>query len=217
MAARDYDSTIDQVTFAANSAVPQTVTVTIPNDNLVEASETFVASLALDASTPLIGYGKDLTDTGIGTIADNDTATFSINDVTVNEVAGTLTYAVSLSNPVDTAVKVNVNYGGGTATGGGTDYDSTIDQVTFAANSTVPQTVTVAIANDNLVEASETFVASLTLDVSTPLTGYTKNLTDTGTGTITDNDTATFSINDVTVNEVAGTLTYTVSLSSRDR
>ncbi len=53
---------------------------------LVEATETFVASLALDATTPLTGYAKDLTDTGIGTITDNDTATFSIDDVQVNEV-----------------------------------------------------------------------------------------------------------------------------------
>ncbi len=55
-------------------------------------TETFVASLALDASTPLIGHSKDLTDAATGTIIDNDTAIFSIDDATVNEAAGTLTF-----------------------------------------------------------------------------------------------------------------------------
>jgi hypothetical protein len=72
----------------------------------------------------------------------------------------------------------------------------------------------VAITDDNIVEATESFLASLALDATTPLTGYSTTLSDTGTGTITDNDTATFTINDVTVNEAAGTLTFTVSLST---
>ncbi len=131
----------------------------------------------------------------------------------MDEAADTLTFTVSLSQPIDTAATLNVNYGGGTATGGGTDYDSTSDQVRFAANSTTAQTVTFAINNDDLVEATETFVASLALDASTPLAGYAKDLTDTGLGTIMDNDAATFSIGDVAVNEAAGTLTFAVSLS----
>ncbi len=52
----------------------------------------------------------------------------------------------------------------------------------FSPNSTAAQTVTVAITYDDLVEATETFVASLTLDESTSLTGYAKDLTDTATG-----------------------------------
>ncbi len=126
---------------------------------MVETTETFFASLALDGSTPLTGYAKDLTDTGTGTITDNDTATFNFDDVTVNETAGTLTFTVSLSNPIDTVAKVNLTYGGGAATGGGADYDSTSDQLTFGSNSTTAQTVTVAINDDNLVEAAETFIA----------------------------------------------------------
>jgi hypothetical protein len=182
------------VTFAANSTTAQTVTVAITDDNIVEATESFLASLALDATTPLTGYSTTLSDTGTGTITDNDTATFTINDVTVNEAAGTLTFTVSLSTPIDTVAKVNVSYGGGTAAGGGTDYDSASDPVTFAANSTTAQTVTVAITDDNIVEATESFLASLALDATTPLTGYSTTLSDTGTGTITDNDTATFTI-----------------------
>src|SRR5205085_2350404 len=116
----DYDSASDQVTFAANSTTAQTVTVAVTNDNIVETLETFTASLSLDASTPLTGYSKDLSDTGTGTILDNDTATFTIDDVTVNESAGTMTFTVSLSNPIATVAKVNVGYADVTATGSGT-------------------------------------------------------------------------------------------------
>ena len=76
--------------------------------------------------------------------------------------------------------------------------------MTFAALSTTPQTVSVPITDDNIVEATETFTASLS--TATALGGRSVDLTDTGTGTITDNDTATFTIDDVTVNEAAGTL-----------
>src|SRR5205085_2727772 len=123
---------------------------------------------------------------------------------------------VSMSNPIDVTTKVNVRYTDLTATGssGGTgaDYDNGTDQVTFNALSTTPQTVTVAITDDNIVEALEKFRASLALDSTTPLTGYSTATTDTADGTITDNDTATFTIDDVTVNEGSGTMTLTVSL-----
>jgi VCBS repeat-containing protein len=205
----DYDSSTDTAAFAAGSTAAQTVTVAITNDNLVEAAETFLASL--DTATALGGRSVDLSDTATGTITDNDTGTFTINDVTVNEGAGTATFTVSLSNPIDTDVNVDVNYGGGSATGGGVDYDSSTDSLTFAAGSTAAQTVTVAINDDNIVEATETFLASLS--TPTALGGRSVSTTDTGTGTIADNDSAAFTIDDVTVTE-GGTATFTVSLNN---
>ena len=62
------------------------------------------------------------------------------------------------------------------------------------------------ITDDNIVEATETFTASLS--TATALGGRSVALTDTATGTITDNDTATFTIDDVTVDEAAGTLVF---------
>src|SRR5205085_184289 len=136
------------------------------------------------------------------------------DDVTVNESAGTMTFTVSLSNPIATVAKVNVGYADGTATGSGTDYYSATDQVTFAANRTTAQTVTVAVTNDNIVETLETFTASLSLAASTPLTGYPKDLSDTGTGPILFPTRRSSDLDDVTVNESAGTMTFTVSLSN---
>jgi len=45
---------------------------------------------------------------GTGTITDNDTATFSINNVTVNEADGTATFTVSLDKALDTDVDIDV-------------------------------------------------------------------------------------------------------------
>ncbi|MFM9960443.1 MAG: beta-propeller fold lactonase family protein, partial [Planctomycetaceae bacterium] len=210
--AGDFAHTTQQVTFAANTTTAELVTVSITNDSTVEASETLTASLALDGTTPLTGRSSNLSDTGTGTITDNDTATFTIDDVTKNETDGTMTFTVSLSNPIDTTATVNVSFADVTTSAG--DFAHTTQQVTFAANSTTAQLVTVAITNDNTVEVTETFTASLTLDGTTPLTGRSSNLTDTATGTITDNDTATFTIGNVTANEGDGTMTFTVSLSN---
>src|SRR5437773_2021795 len=90
------------------------------------------------------------------------------------------------------------------------DFTHTAGLAHFAALSTTPQTVSVPIADDNIVEATETFTASLstaTLSLHDALP-----ISDTGTGTIQDNDTAVYTINDVTVNEAAGTLDFTVSV-----
>src|SRR4029079_7771490 len=189
----DYDSTTIQVTFAAGDNTAQVILVPTSDDSTVEASENLTASLALDPSTPLTGYSKDTSDTGTGTINDNDTATYTISNATVTE-GGNLAFTVSLSNPVDVETKINVTFTDGSATGGGDDYDSTTIQVTFAAGDKTAQGILVPTSDDSTVEASENLTASLALDPSTPLTGYSKDTSDTGTGTINDNDTATYTI-----------------------
>jgi hypothetical protein len=208
----DFDHSLKQVTFAANSNTAQTINVSVQNDNVVEKLETFTASLDFDPSTPLNGYSKDLTDSGTGTILDNDTARILISDDTKKEGAGPLSFTVSLSNPIDVATKVNINFADISTSS--SDFDHSLKQVTFAANSTTPQTFTVAVTDDNVVENTEALTAALVLDAATPLTGYLTDLADTGSGTIQDNDTATFRIDDVTIGEAASTMTFTVSLTN---
>ncbi|NND97256.1 MAG: hypothetical protein HKN47_08015, partial [Pirellulaceae bacterium] len=204
----DFDHTGDSVTFLAGDNTDKTVTVAITNDDIVELSESFTASLS--TATDLGSRSENLTDTGTGTITDNDTATFTINDQTVNESAGTMTLTVSLDNPLDIPVTVDVNYTDASTEAG--DFDHAADSVTFAANDTADKTVTVAITNDDIVELSESFTAAL----STATTLGSRNVihTDTGTGTINDNDTATFTIDNQSASEDAGTMTFQVSLSN---
>jgi len=114
--------------------------VAVTNDGTVENTETFTARLVLTAATPLTGYATDLTDTGNGTILDNDTATFLINNDLKKEGASPLSFSISLSAPVDVDTKVNVSLADTTTSGG--DFTHSVQQVTFAANSTTAQTIT---------------------------------------------------------------------------
>jgi hypothetical protein len=192
--AGDFDHSTDSITFAAGSTASQTVTVATTNDSVVEATEAFLASLG--TSTALGGRSVDLTDTGVGTIFDNDAAAVTINNASAVE-GGTITFTVSLSHQVDIPLVVNVSYSDITTSAG--DFDHTTDSVTFPALSTTPLTVTVATINDSVVEATETFLASL--GTSTTLGGRSVDLSDTGIGTITDNDAATVTINDASAVE----------------
>src|SRR5205814_2153529 len=204
---KDYTSTTQAVTFAPNSTAAQSVTVPTNNYYLVLQTEPLPGSSPLPYTT--LFRSTDVTDTATGTIQDNDTASFTISDVTASE-GGNLVFSVSLSKPRRATGGENVEFGGGSATGGGTDYTPTTQAVTFAPNSTAAQSVTVATNNDNLVEQTETFTASLALVTS--LSGYSTDVTDTATGTIQDNDTASFTISDVTASE-GGNLVFSVSLS----
>src|SRR5262249_6045703 len=145
--------------------------------------------------------------TATGTIQDDDTATFTINDATASE-GGTLTFTVSLNMGLDKDRTMDVTYSDGLARGG-IDYDSTDDRVTFKAGEKGDKTVSVRTSEDDLVEALETFRAILS--TATPLGGRSVDLSDKGTGSIQDDDTAIFSINDATATE-GGDITFTVSV-----
>lgn len=208
--AADFDGTVDTVTFMANSTTSQTVMVPITDDNLVELTESFTASLAVNSSSVIGTRGVVVSDTATATITDNDTATFTIDDVTVSEADGTATFNVALVNPLDIDLTIDVSYAADTVVA--SDFDEATDSVTFAAGSTAAQTVTVAIVDDNIAELAETFTASLAVNSAANFGTRTVDVTDTATGTISDNDTATFTIDDVTVDEADGTATFVVSV-----
>ena len=184
----DYTSTTQHITFLAGQTTKQ-VTVAVNDDDLVEATETF--SVALGTMTPLSGRSVDVSDTGTGTITDNDTATFTVDDVTVGEGAGALVFHLGTDKPLDLDVTITVTFTAGSATGGDTDFTSTTQQITFLAGQT-SHDVIVAISDDVIVEATETFTVAL--GTTTELGGRSVTTSDTATGTITDNDIAVVSI-----------------------
>ena len=208
-AGSDYTSTSGTLTFAPGDTT-QTITVPILNDTLFEGpiAETFNVNLL----TPTNATIAD--NLGVGTITDNDGAptvtTVSSNSAT--EATG-IVHTVTLSNASTTATTFALTLGGGSATGGGTDYTSTLTNLAFSngvtisgGTLTVPAgvtsfTVTVPTTADLLDETNETYNLSVG--------GVT------GVGTIVDDDpTPSLAINDVTVNEAAGTATFTVTLSA---
>ncbi len=213
-ASTDYDATTDQVTFSAGSNTTQVVTVNFHEDQLVELDEFFYASLALSSEADVGLRNVDLRDVGEIRINDNDMATVSIEDVIVDELAGSAIFTVSLDNPIDRDVDVEVSYGGGTATGDLSDYDSETDTVTFLSETTDSQTVSVDIVDNNIVELLETFTASLNISDATPVGARSVDVSDTAVGQINDDDTAVISISDASNSEDDGVLEFTVSLSN---
>ncbi len=202
----DYDNVAQSVTFAAGSTTGQTFSVATTEENLVELTETFIASLS--TATSIGSRDVTATDTATGTITDDDSATFTVENVTIEE-GGNALFTVSLDNPIDTAVVVDIDFSGGTASAA--DYNNAAQTVTFAADSTTGQTFSVATTEDNLVELTETFIASLS--TATSIGSRDVTATDTATGTITDDDSATFTVENVSIEE-GGMALFTVSLDN---
>ncbi|WP_324731457.1 Calx-beta domain-containing protein [Pseudomonas paeninsulae] len=185
--AGDYAAADQTVTIAAGSS-SATLTVAT-NEDVDFDNETFTASIkavqdngefeAINISSGAAGQTASATTT----IVDNDVApTISINDVTVNEDAGTATFTVTLGNATTAPVTFNYATSNGTATAG-TDYTATTDSGSIAAGATTA-TFTVAIADDFIKEGNETFNVTLS-GLSTNVAASGNDLL--GVGTITDN------------------------------
>ena len=146
--------------------------------------------------------------TAVGTITDNDpTPSLVINDVTVNESAGTATFTVTLSAASGQTVTVGYNTSNGTATAG-SDYTSATGTLTFIPGQTT-QTITVPINNDTTDEPNETFYVNLISPTNATISDAL------GVGTIVDDD-ATPTISSVTAASVleGGNLVHTITLSN---
>ncbi|BCN92322.1 hypothetical protein THMIRHAM_01070 [Thiomicrorhabdus immobilis] len=156
-------------------------------------------------------------DSGVGTIyddgsfIDNDIPSLSINDVSVNEDQGSMTFTVTLSNPSDFVTTVDYASSNGTATAG-LDYTAVSGSLSFAPGE-LTKTITVPVTDDFIAEGSETLDVILSNPVNATIGDGT------GLGIISDEpvpgtaDTITVSLSgDTTVTE-GGTANYTVTLS----
>ena len=157
-------------------------------DTTVELDETAILTVTAGS-----GYTAGSSSAATGTITNDDSATISISSPTVtegNSGTTTMTFNVSLSNPVDTAVTMTANTANVSATAG-SDYTAVSGgTVTFAANSTTAQTVSVTVNGDTTVELNETLnlVLSALSAGGRAVTFTGGGSTLTGTGTITNDD-----------------------------
>jgi len=200
----DLNNTSGTLTFVPGDT-SETITVTINEDTLDEANETYSIALI----TPSNATYAD--DTATGTITDNDaTPSLSIDDVTVTE-GTSATFTATLSAASGQQVTVNYATSDGTATTAGLDYTSASGTFTFAAGE-ITKTVSVTTNDDALDEAAETYTVTL----SNP--SITATISDaTGTGTLNDNNaapTVTLSLADSPLAENAGVATATATLSA---
>ncbi len=202
-AGSDFTGTPGTITWLVGDNTPQTITVNTTDDSLIELPEAFTVDLSNATGGATISKSQ-----GVCTINDNEQASISINDISVNEDAGNATFTVSLSAAAEDAVTVDYATADGTATAAGLDYTTTSGTLTLPAGST-SGAITVPINNDTLIELAETFVVNLT----NPSANATISDND-GQATIAIDDTASITINDITVAENAGTAVFTVTLSA---
>ena len=173
----------------------------VTNTAGAEPVETFTLNASAITNT------SNATATGTGTIIDTTSPTLSINDITVNEAAGTATFTVTLSATSSQTITVDYNTTSTTAQVGA-DFTNTPGTLTFAPGD-LTKTITVPIINDNLYEVTETFKVNLVNPINASISD---NL---GVGTITDNDTPTFSVSNVSVSDQTnGFAQFIVSLSN---
>jgi hypothetical protein len=100
-------------------------------------------------------------DEASGTVSSSTPSALSINDVIVNEGAGTATFTITLDKPATGLVKVSFATGDDSDTAAASgDYVRKFGSVSFEPGQT-SKTITVPIINDNVYEGSERFVVKL--------------------------------------------------------
>lgn len=167
------------------------------SEGIVEANETFTLS-----ATVLSGSVNDASDTGTGTIFNDDIPAISINDVIIDEDNGTITFSVSLDQaPINAPATVDWATSNGTATA--QDYTSASGSLSFGIGEQT-KTISVSITDDNLFEQSETLNIDLTNAGNATIADNRGigTIIDDGTGPNgTDDDRPALSVSDVTATE----------------
>ena len=178
-----------------------TISVPILGDTMTEGTETFTVNLS-SPTNATIGDAQ-----AIGTIYDNEgPPALIVLDGSADESAGSISFDLIMTSSSVNTKTVDYATVDATATAG-SDYTSTAGTKTIPSGQTTA-TIVVPIANDTVNEADETF--SLLLSNSTVAVSD-----GSGIGSIFDDDPEpAISIADTSAAEAAGTLSFTISLST---
>ena len=206
------------LTFAGGIGEPQQFTVLAVADGVVEPTETF--DVALGTVTPnqaifaskFVAAGSPVT----SSITDADTTTLTVSNVTQNENAGSMTFTVTSSNPVQGGFTVNAKTLDGSALAA-SDYTAKTSMLTFVGNlANEGQTFVVPITPDTVVEDDEIF--TVTLNTPAPndagIAASKVAATGVGTGTILNDDTTTLTIDSPAGVVEGGNVVFTLTLSN---
>jgi len=220
----------ETLTFVSGGSLTQFFTVTVLDDDTVEANETFLTKLDIGSLEAGGRLGVQITgdESGTGTILNTDMAELKIEqDVIKNEDGsdGAFIYTVTLTNPVDRDVSVSYYTTDGTATAADGDYDQVNlgdEVITFAVGGLRSHTFTIPVNPDMIVERDETFTVTLDdLVIGDGSPGDDRNVIidpvdGQKMGTIVNDEQAVLSIvEDVTKSEdgTDGIFTFTVTMS----
>ena len=200
-ASGDYTANTSALSFIGTADETKTFTVSTTEDAVLEANETFTVGLTVSNAPS----GVTATDTGTGTINNDDSAAVTVNDASADE-GDSMTFTVTLDKAVQGGLTVTPGFTDGTATEG-TDYDENTSALTFTGTAGETQTFTVSTTDDDVLEHPETFTVGLSVS------NLSVTATDTGTGTINNDDGATVTINNASASE-GESMTFTVSLGA---
>ena len=197
----DYDENTKALTFTGTKGETKTITVKTTEEDVVEGNETFTVDLTVSGTS----LDVTATDTGTGTINNDDGAVVTVNNAEASE-GDDMTFTVTLGEAVQGGLTVTPSFTDVTAVEG-TDYDENTTALTFTGTKGETKTFTVSTTEDAVLEADETFTVGLTVS-GTPL-DVTDD--DTGTGTIDNDDSAAVTIDDASADE-GDDMTFTVTL-----
>ena len=206
VAGSDYTGASDTLTFSVGGSRQQTIAVDTTDDTLNEATEDF--TLTLTSITQVAGLSLG-TASATGAITDNDALAAAVSADAANVDEGSAaTFTVSLTAGIESTAPVEVRYTlGGTA--GSNDYTAPTAPLTIVKGAS-SGTITIAIADDEVVDPGETL--EVTLSAATTATRTVEVDTAAASTTITDADTATVAIANATVTE-GDTASFVVTLS----
>ncbi len=196
----------DQTVSFAVGVLSQDITVTITDDVIFEANESFAASIS-NASV-----GTIETSSASLTIEDNESTIWSVEftnaqpGVTseVSEADGTASFTITRTGDTSVAADITVYTSGGSAQAD-VDYTSVNTVMSFAAGES-SKTIDIAITEDFAEESSE----RINVYIADPTVGIVD--TTSANVRILDNDGLQWfvSADDVTISEGAGTASFTV-------
>ena len=193
-----------------NWNITQSVTVNAAEDADAVADPVVTLTHAVSG-----GDYAGLTGNGVTvTVVENDTPTLAVTDASASEADGNVDFEVTLSTASSNQITVAYASSDGTATAG-SDYTAANGNLTFPAQSTATQTISVPVTDDTEDEdEQETFILTLSGVQNATLAGGGTTLA--ATGTIVDNDDpqltvsferATYTVEEGTNVSVTATLT----------
>ena len=119
----DYTANTTVLSFTGTAGESHTFTVATTQDAVLEGNETFTVGLSASHT------GVTATDTGTGTIIDDDRAAVSVSDASATE-GSSMTFTVTLNQAVAGGFTVTPSFTDGTATEG-SDYTENTTALSF--------------------------------------------------------------------------------------
>ena len=195
----DFNSFSTTATFPVGSIAGTEIFIAVPTteDTLVEPSEEFNGVKSRN-SAEATKYGSGPSRVSINTersslrIHDDDTATITLEDISVNEDVGTTNYTFTLAGQTRDAFDISYQTNNNTADSA-TDYTSTTSTVSFNGTDGEVRSIVLSITDDLILESTEDFtiVPSYTGVIPSLANAVAQNIVfanNPGTVTINDND-----------------------------